>query len=562
MAKEEEFYMSIYRYLITLLVAPILTLTQPSLAQDSRTKPYQRLARSTKPAVVRIWNTCYGIYTWKSKITNSLETQRFDLSFRGTGFLINPNGYIVTSSNVLEKQECRDRLASNISRMIIAKNKNEEESQEKIKKKLERDSFYYYASVILPNANVTPLPFTIKESGRRKNEGSKIHNDVAIIKIPVTKAPTLELGDSNQVKIQDWILTLGYPHNADINHEQKPTNESYYEASMYRTSIASTTKQLEGGYPVLQIDIQPRKGSGGSPLFNEQGKVIGMLVEGQPWSKKNKTTPFAIPTSTIKEFISTSGTTNDHKGATDQLYSEGLDLFLKGNYKEARAKFLKVKRLFKVKGVAAHSEIQDLIDEIDQIEADWWAKPWTNPTYQLIFGLVVGGGIVAAIAYLLLRHQSSRRKVSLVSVGVLEESDSVSTNSSQGNGFGGLQSWLELEYQGQIRRFHLDKDEHRLGRDSAWSEFNIPTSWEVISRHHAILRKEGENYRIYDGDGAVPSRNGLWIDDDIRIDSKDGYPLVNGDKLKIGKDYHEQITLTYYNPNSDQAGLKTTKMAN
>lgn len=553
--------MSIYRYLVALLVAPVLTLTQPSLAQDYRTKPYQRLARSTKPAVVRIWNTCYGIYTWKSKITKSLETQSFDLSFRGTGFLINPNGYIVTSSNVLEKQECRDRLASNISR-IIAKNKNEEESKEKIKKKLEREYFYYYASVILPNANVTPLPFTIKESGRRKNEGSKIHNDVAIIKIPVTKAPTLELGDSNQVKIQDWILTLGYPHNADINHEQKPTSESYYEASMYRTSIASTTKQLEGGYPVLQIDIQPRKGSGGSPLFNEQGKVIGMLVEGKSWSEKNKTTPFAIPTSTIKEFISTSGTTNDHKGATDQLYSEGLDLFLKGNYKEARAKFLKVKRLFKVKGVSAHSEIQDLIDEIDQIEADWWAKPWTNPTYQLIFGLVVGGGIVAVIVYLLLRYQSSERKVSLVSVGILEESDSVSTNSSQGNGFGGLQSWLELEYQGQIRRFHLDKDEHRLGRDSAWSEFNIPTSWEVISRHHAILRKEGENYRIYDGDGAVPSRNGLWIDDDIRIDSKDGYPLVNGDKLKIGKDPHEQITLTYYNPNSDQAGLKTTKMAN
>ncbi|MEL6440453.1 MAG: hypothetical protein AAFQ80_14495 [Cyanobacteria bacterium J06621_8] len=29
----------------------------------------------------------------------------------------------------------------------------------------------------------------------------------------------------------------------------------------------------------------------------------------------------------------------------------------------------------------------------------------------------------------------------------------------------------------------------------------------VISRRHATLKKEGDNYRIYDGDCRVPSRN-------------------------------------------------------
>ena len=553
----EVFHMNIHRYLAALLIAPALTLTQPSLAQRSKPNPNQKLAMYAQPAVVRILNLCFGEYK-----DNEIE-QEFHLSFLGTGFLINPNGYIVTSANVIGKKECKNRLADNISRTIKEKYREEKKPGE-IKTSLdEGESGSYYSHdqlVMLPNANVDLLPFKIKESGRDEGEFSKIDNDVAIIKIPVTNAPTLELGDSNQVEIQDRILTVGYPTTADIKLGQDLTEESYYEASVQEGSISSTTKQLEGGYPVLQIDIQTGKGSGGSPLLNDQGKVIGMLVSRQSWSTKDNTIPFAIPTSTIRDFIAASGTINDHKGATDQLYDEGLDLFLKGNYKDAKTKFLKVKGLFKVRGVSSHAEVERLIDEIDQIEADWWAKPWTNPTYLLMMGLFTGGGVVAAVAYFLLRHQSSARKASPVSAGASAEDRSTSTNSYK-NGVGSSQSWLELEYKGQIRRFQLDRDEHRLGRDPAWSDFDIPTSWEVVSRHHAILRKEGEDYRIYDGDGKVPSRNGLWIDDDARVDYKDGYPLENGDRLKIGQDAHEQIILTYYNPNNYQANLKTTRMA-
>jgi len=63
--------------------------------------------------------------------------------------------------------------------------------------------------------------------------------------------------------------------------------------------------------------------------------------------------------------------------------------------------------------------------------------------------------------------------------------------------------YIELNNQGQALRFELDLDTHLLGRDHSWSDLKIPPSWGVISGHHAILRQEGEDYRIYDGLGQL-----------------------------------------------------------
>lgn len=207
--------------------------------------------------------------------------------------------------------------------------------------------------------------------------------------------------------------------------------------------------------------------------------------------------------------------------------------------------------------VSCHSEVDRLIRSSDRFLFERYRYPWKNPTYLLLGALVAGISVVAALTYFLLRRQS-RTKASPVSLESSAERGSDPNTSYQGNGIG--TQTLELEYQGQIRRCQLNKDEHHLGRDLKWSDINIPTSWEAISRKHAILRKEGEDYRIYDGDGIVASRNGLWIDSLTRVDQY-GYLLQNGDQIKIGTDPHEQITLTYFNPISSQAEVRPTSMA-
>ncbi|ARV61531.1 maltooligosyl trehalose synthase [Nostocales cyanobacterium HT-58-2] len=111
------------------------------------------------------------------------------------------------------------------------------------------------------------------------------------------------------------------------------------------------------------------------------------------------------------------------------------------------------------------------------------------------------------------------------------------------------QPYLELNSQGQILRLNLDKDVHRLGRGRDWADLEVPMGWEVCSRKQAILQKEGKDYRIYDGDGSHPSRNGIFLNQN-RINASEGYLLKDGVELEIGQSLTNRILLTYHNPDS------------
>ncbi|EHC10105.1 FHA modulated ABC efflux pump with fused ATPase and integral membrane subunits [Fischerella thermalis JSC-11] len=119
------------------------------------------------------------------------------------------------------------------------------------------------------------------------------------------------------------------------------------------------------------------------------------------------------------------------------------------------------------------------------------------------------------------------------------------------------QPFLELNNKGQTLRLYLQKDEHRLGRGREWADLEVPIGWEVFSRKQATLRKEGGDYRIYDGDGINPSRNGIFLNQ-APIDAK-GYLLKNGVELEIGQSPHNRIQLTYYNPVDAPAAIPTNR---
>jgi ABC-type multidrug transport system ATPase subunit/pSer/pThr/pTyr-binding forkhead associated (FHA) protein/ABC-type multidrug transport system permease subunit len=69
------------------------------------------------------------------------------------------------------------------------------------------------------------------------------------------------------------------------------------------------------------------------------------------------------------------------------------------------------------------------------------------------------------------------------------------------------------------------------------------------------LRRDGEDYCIYDGDGEKPSTNGLFLNR-TRITPVKGYPLKHGTELRIGQNPRNQIRLTYRNP----LGAETAEM--
>ncbi|NDJ16995.1 ATP-binding cassette domain-containing protein [Myxacorys almedinensis A] len=111
------------------------------------------------------------------------------------------------------------------------------------------------------------------------------------------------------------------------------------------------------------------------------------------------------------------------------------------------------------------------------------------------------------------------------------------------------QPFIELDNHGEVLRFQLQEARYFLGRDRTWSDLEIPEQgWDVLSRRQAVLQREGDHYRIYDGDGHSTSRNGIFIRH-TQI-SEQGYVLKHGTQLEIGQDASNQIKLTYIDPAS------------
>lgn len=529
--------MNISKFFVPLFVVPNLIFAQSSFAQNNN----QKLTMHAKPAVVRIVGPCKGFYKWHpdGNEENLVTTVTIDKNFIGTGFLINPNGYIVTSADVMEfEKDCRQSLKRNIQDKILRSyGENLTNSYIEDPKKGTFNITFSKHFVYLPSSlnylsNLkNHKPFEIKVSGRDQGEATKINRDVAVLKVYLENAPTLKLGDSSKVQIQDEVITVGYPISADIELDEDLTEESYFEASVQAGRISNPNKKIQGGYPVFQVDITAAEGSAGSPLINNKNEVVGMLTYKKSYNNKNEVVPIAIPSNTLQEFIRQSGTLNE-QSETDRLYTKGLQNLWQGNYKEAKAKFVRVKGLF-----SFHSEVDRLISKINQIEAERWDKPLKNPTYQILLALVLGSAVIATVVYFSLSKKSSKKNNFVSEKKIPTQNDILYPPSVV---------FVELEFQGNTFQSYLHKSEHYLGRDPKWADIKVPDNWDVVSRHHAILKKEGADYCIYDGDGTKLSKNRLWTSDDTLVDPKKGYLLKNGEKLKIGQNIGEQVTLSYF----------------
>ncbi|MGK7941082.1 MAG: ATP-binding cassette domain-containing protein [Crocosphaera sp.] len=109
--------------------------------------------------------------------------------------------------------------------------------------------------------------------------------------------------------------------------------------------------------------------------------------------------------------------------------------------------------------------------------------------------------------------------------------------------------------QGEIlSRFDLTKDIHLLGRDHNRCDFHVPEApnWMMVSGCQASFVKEGDSYKIYDGDQEKKSSNGLFFKK-TSITTKQGLLLENGMEITIGKEIGKCPIIIYEDTNSNQS---------
>ena len=344
----------------------------------------ERLALYVKPAVVRVVAGCNGNIEYSSN--GQLNSFSYNYDSSASGFFINPDGYIVTRS-IESEAVCKDRLFEELANAIS--NDGDIKSVNDIRRSSNLTDFNYYNYVVLPDIKATPFQFEIKSL---KSLSSSL-NGVSVLKIEVSNAPTLKMGKSADVRIQDLIMMIGYPLSAaeqSNTFEQKP--DEVLEASVFQGRVSSTNKKLLDNTSVFQLDVLASLGSAGSPVLNDQGEVVGMIAYLE-FSNNKFSIPLAITTDEIQKLIDEAGIKNE-QGVVDELYVSGLEFFWEGDYSRAIQKFDAVQDLFPY-----HSEIELLIRRTNQGLAEEWSQSFIPRL--LTISIIIT--VIISISYLLMQ---------------------------------------------------------------------------------------------------------------------------------------------------------------
>lgn len=143
----------------------------------------------------------------------SIEIEASGGQASGSGFLVNPDGCILTNAHVVDK-------AKKISVKLI-------------------DGKKFPAEVIAKDAN----------------------KDLAILRINVHNLPTATIGNSDEARAGDSVVAIGSPRGLDHT---------------VTSGIVSNRERKIRGRRYIQTDAALNEGNSGGPLLNEEAKVIGI----------------------------------------------------------------------------------------------------------------------------------------------------------------------------------------------------------------------------------------------------------------------------------------------
>lgn len=125
---------------------------------------------------------------------------------------------------------------------------------------------------------------------KAKVVGSDKMTDLALLKIDIENQDFVNFGDSEKLEVGDWVLAIGNPLGLD--HSVTSGIISAKERGVFGNSVAY------GQF--LQTDAAINPGNSGGPLYNMDGKVIGIntaiVASGQGLG-------FAIPSNLAKKII-------------------------------------------------------------------------------------------------------------------------------------------------------------------------------------------------------------------------------------------------------------------
>jgi S1-C subfamily serine protease len=358
-------------------VVPLLLLLTLSCSRDvARLDDVQKMAYAVKPAVARVSAYATAEFRYPSSVIAQIEAalrkDGNELRARangsgelvvetgaggsGSGFIIHPDGVILTSGHVVAPTRERPALDRDLVRngaiaalvrhfpIETLRNVYRDEELDRYLAPLAAAGRVTNVKVVsqVELSNGETLPYKILRYSPALNERG---TDLAVLQIARKNLPVLPLGDSEAVQVGAPIWAVGYPAVASSSDEVIGgwlSRDSDLEATVNPGTITAIKRNV-ANTPVLQSNVAIYRGNSGGPAVNVRGEAIGISTWGHTNAEQIK---FLVPINVAKQMLSEAKLPASSTGVFQKHYQTALDEANRGNWLTAKMELLRAAKIF------------------------------------------------------------------------------------------------------------------------------------------------------------------------------------------------------------------------
>ena len=129
--------------------------------------------------------------------------------------------------------------------------------------------------------------------------GKDPKSDLAVIKIKAKNLSDISLGDSDKLRVGEWVIAVGSPFSANLSHT--------VTAGIVSAKGRGNILQGDMYEDFIQTDAAINPGNSGGALLNSSGDLIGIntaIYSNGYFDKGNQGVGFAIPSNMVKKVMS------------------------------------------------------------------------------------------------------------------------------------------------------------------------------------------------------------------------------------------------------------------
>jgi serine protease Do len=97
--------------------------------------------------------------------------------------------------------------------------------------------------------------------------------DIALLQIDLPRVHALRIGDSDQLKVGEWVVVLGNPFGDEVT-----ANAGIVAATGREAAGSLVPGKAMGFRTFLQLDARVHRGNSGGPVIDTAGQVVGIAI--------------------------------------------------------------------------------------------------------------------------------------------------------------------------------------------------------------------------------------------------------------------------------------------